>query len=94
MPKNATVSCPSGTPTQLTDTAVTAARVIGSQDFHLCATLDTTPPASTEGSVVLLPWSVLTADLALADLFPGVGASVYLWAWPLSGAVDVSVSHA
>ncbi|HCQ66581.1 MAG TPA: hypothetical protein DIU07_16175, partial [Rhodobacteraceae bacterium] len=61
---------------------------------HLCATLDTTPPTSTAGSVMLLPWSVLTADLALVDLFPGVGASVYLWAWPLSGAVDVSVSHA
>mgnify|MGYP001061284455 CR=1 FL=1 len=94
MPKNATVSCPAGTPTQLTDLAVSVARVVGSQDIHLCATLDTTPPTSTAGSVMLLPWSVLTADLALVDLFPGVGASVYLWAWPLSGAVDVSVSHA
>ena len=93
MPKNQTVSCPAGTPTQLTDNAVSAARVIGSQDFHLCATIGTTPPVSTDGSVMLLPWSVLTADLALGDLFPGVGTSVYLWAWPLSGAVDVSVSH-
>lgn len=93
MPKNDTVTCPSGTPTQLTDTAVAAARVIGSQDFHLCATLSATPPASTAGSVVMLPWSVLAADLALGDLFPGVGASVYLWAWPKSGDVDVSVSH-
>jgi len=93
MPKNDTVSCPAGAPTQLTDNAVTAARVVGSQDFHLCATVDTTPPTSTAGSVMLLPWSVLAADLALADLFPGVGATLYLWAWPKSGAVDVSVSH-
>ncbi len=93
MPKNATVSCPSGVPTQLTDLAVSAARIVGSQDFHLCATLDTTPPTSTTGSVMLLPWTVLAADLALVDLFPGVGASVYLWAWPRSGAVEVSVSH-
>ncbi len=93
MPKNATVICPAGTPTQLTDTAVSAARVVGTQDFHLCATVGTTPPGSTDGSVMLLPWSILAADLALADLFPGVGSSVYLWAWPLSGSVEVSVSH-
>lgn len=93
MPKNATVSCPAGQPTQLTDTAVTAARVVGSQGFHLLATTDTTPPTSTAGSVPMLPWSVLAADLALADLFPGVGDTLYLWAWPDSG-VRVSVSHA
>ncbi|PIE06591.1 MAG: hypothetical protein CSA74_11640 [Rhodobacterales bacterium] len=93
MPKNTTVSCPAGVPTRLTDDAVAAARVVGSQDFHLCATTGPTPPASTDGSVMLLPWSVLAADLALADLFPGVGESVHLWAWPKSGNVDVSVSH-
>lgn len=98
MPKNTTVPCPVGEPTRLTDTAVTAARVIGSQGFDLCATLDTTPPASTDGSVMLLPWSILAADLALGDLFPGVGSTVHLWAWPTESAVsetvDVSISHA
>lgn len=94
MPKNATVPCPAGSPTQLTDAAVTAARVVGTQDFYLCATLDTTPPADTSGAVMLLPWSVLAADLVLGDLFPGVGTSLHLWAWPTSGAADVSISHA
>lgn len=98
MPKNATVSCPAGTPTQLTDTAVAAARVVGLEDFNLCATLTATPPADIDGAIMMLPFSVLAADLALADLFPGVGASVYLWAWPVgsdaSEIVRVSVSHA
>lgn len=94
MPKNTTVSCPEGLPTQLTDAAVTAARVIGSQDFHLCATVDTTPPSSIDGAVTMLPFTVLAADLALVDLFPGVGGSLHLWAWPTSGDADVSISHA
>lgn len=94
MPKNTTVSCPEGLPTQLTDATVTAARVVGSQDFHLCATLDATPPASIAGAVTMLPFTVLAADLALVDLFPGVGSSLHLWAWPTSGGADVSISHA
>ena len=93
MAKNESVTCLAGSPTQLTDSAVTAARVVGAQGFYLCATLTDTAPASIDGAVPMLPHSVLPADLALADLFPGVGASVYLWAWPLSGAVDVYVSH-
>ena len=94
MPKNATLHCAAGLPTQLTDVAVTSARVMGSQDFHLCATIDATPPTDLDGAVTMLPFSVLAADLALVDLFPGVGSAVHLWAWPTSGAVDVSVSHA
>lgn len=94
MPKNATVSCPAGLPTQLTDEAVTAVRVIGSQDFNLCATSGNVPPTDLDGAVMLLPFSVLAADLPLGDLFPGVGTSVYLWAWPTSGGVDVSISYA
>ena len=97
MPKNATVTCPAGTPTQLTDTAVSAARVVGLKDFYLCATTAATPPADLEGAVMMLPFSVLAAALALVDLFPGVGASVYLWGWPVGSdpteTVDVSVSH-
>lgn len=94
MPKNTTVTCQAGAPTRLTDAAVTAARVVGGQGFYLLATTDTTPPASLSGSIPMLPMSVLAADLALADLFPGVGTTLHLWAWPTSGAVDVSVSHA
>lgn len=94
MPKNATVSCPPGVPTQLTDAAVTAARVIGTQDFNLCATTAATPPTDLEGALMMLPFSVLAADLPLGDIFPGVGDTLYLWAWPTSGAADVSISHA
>lgn len=94
MPKNTNVTCPEGVPTQLTDSAVTAARVVGSQGFYLCATLTDTAPTSMAGAVPMLPHSVLAGDLALADLFAGVGDTVYLWAWPTSGTVDVSVSHA
>lgn len=94
MPKNTTINCPAGIPTQLTDNTVTAARIVGSDSFHLCATTDTTAPGSISGAVTMLPWSVLAADLALGDLFPGVGATVHLWAWPTTEEVDVSVSHA
>jgi len=94
MAKNATVACAADTPTQLTDSAVTAARVVGSQGFYLCATLTSSAPSSIDGAVPMLPQSILAGDLVLADLFPGVGDTVFLWAWPLSGAVDVSVSHA
>lgn len=94
MPKNTTVTCAVDTPTRLTDDAVTAARVVGGQGFYLLATTDTTAPTSTAGAVPMLPFSVLAGDLALADLFPGVGSTLHLWAWPVSGAVDVSISHA
>jgi len=94
MPKNATVTCPAGSPTHLTNDAVNAARVIGSEDFYLCATLDMTPPSDTDGAVMMLPWSVLAADVELGDLFPGLGTTMHLWAWPTSGAADVSISHA
>ena len=93
MPKNDTLICPAGEPTRLTDAAVSAARVVGEQEFKLVATLDTTPPTSVGGAVPMLPWSVLAADLALGDLFPGVGDTVYLWAWPVSAIASVSVSH-
>lgn len=93
MAKNTTVTCPADAPTQLTDAAVTAARVVGSQGFYLCATATASAPTSPSGAVPMLPFSILAADLELADLFPGVGSSVYLWAWPISGTVDVSVSH-
>lgn len=94
MPKKATVPCPAGSPTRLTDAAVTAARVVGTRDFCLCARLDATPPASTDGAVMLLPWSVLAAELDLVNLFPDVGASLHLSAWPISDGADVSISHA
>lgn len=93
MPKNTTITCPAGVPTRLTDDTVTAARVVGSENFHLCATTDTTAPVTTSGSVMMLAWSVLAADLALGELFPGVGSSVHLWAWPTTDETDVSVSH-
>ena len=93
MPKNTDVPCPKGVPTQLTDTAVAAARVVGSQGFYLCATLTATPPTSYAGAVPMLPHSVLAEDMALGDLFPGVGDTVILWAWPTGAAISVSVSH-
>lgn len=89
--RNATVTCPSWAPSRLTASAVAAARAVGSRGFHLCATLDTTPPRSTAGSVMLLRWFVRAADLAPVDLFPAVGAAVHLGAWPKSAAADVSV---
>lgn len=94
MAKNETVTCPKGEPTQITDSAVTAARVVGTQDFYLCATATSSAPSDTDGAIPMGGGTILAADLALEDLFPGVGSSVYLWAWPTIGDTAVSVSHA
>lgn len=94
MPKNETITCPSGEPTQITDSAVAAARVSGTKDFYLCATSVGSAPSDIDGAIPMQGGTILAADLALGDLFPGIGASVYLWAWPTTGDVSVSVSHA
>jgi hypothetical protein len=94
MPKHDTIICAAEKPTLLTDGAVSAARVVSTQEFELCATLTDTAPTDLRGSVPMLPYGGIAADLALVDIFPGVGASVYLWGWPKSAIAPVSISHA
>lgn len=94
MPKNTTLHCPRGQATKLTDSAVSAARVAGYGDFKLLATPTDVAPTTDLGGFPMLAYTVLGADYALEDLFPGVGSSVYLWAWPEGGAVSVAISHA
>lgn len=94
MAKNTTIHCPRGQATQLTDDAVSAARVSGEGSFKLIATLTDVAPTTDDGGLRMLAYTVLGADYDLVDLFPGVGSSVYLWAWADSGDVSVSISHA
>ena len=85
-----------GAAVALTDGAVAAVRVHnpGSATVELQATMTGTPPTSRAGALPLRSGQTLAADLALADLFPGVGAGpFYVWAFA-SGPVELSVSHA
>jgi hypothetical protein len=98
MPQNTTITCAAGAWTLLTDSNVTALRVVhlGTEGIWLQATVGATPPsglAGTAGALPLLPNQILAADLSLADLFPGVSGAnrVYAYAPALT---KVSVSHA
>lgn len=91
---NQTTPCPAKQATAISDGAVAAARVQSDGDIYLLATAANTAPTSTDGGVLLRAGTILTADLALADLFPGVTGPYYLWAWPSLGSCNVSSSHA
>lgn len=95
MAQNTTIDCPAGTWTLLTDSDVTALRAVnmGENGIWLMATVGTTPPTSTSGALPLLPNQVLTADLTLENLFPGVTGANRVYALAPDGA-EVSVSHA
>jgi hypothetical protein len=92
--RNTDVSCPNGQATKISDGAVTAARVVSTVPFYLLATAADSAPTDTTGGIPIVPMMVLSASTELGDLFPGVGSSVYLWAWPTSGVANVSISHA
>lgn len=92
--RNDTIPCPEGVPTKISDGAVANARVQGSKHFTLLATAADTAPEDVSGGVQMEPFTVLTGDIDLSDLFLGVTGPYYLWAWPTLGAVNVSISHA
>lgn len=92
--RNTTITCPDDIPTKVSDGAVANARVVGTKRFTLIGTAADVAPVSQSGGLPMLPHSVLTADISLADLFPGVTGPYYLWVWPDSGSVNISISHA
>ena len=85
-----------GAAVALTDGAVSYCRVYNPKysTVYLQATATNVAPTSRAGALPLSAGATLAADLALADLFPGVSAStMYLWAFAET-ATDLSVSHA
>jgi hypothetical protein len=95
MPQNTTITCAQGVWTLLTNNDVTALRAVnmGSEGIWLQGTVGTTPPANTAGALPLLPNQILTADLILAQIFPGVAGANRVYAFA-STPTKVSVSHA
>jgi hypothetical protein len=94
MAYNGTVTIPAQAWTQITAGDVTALRAqpVGFRDVWLMGTVGATPPTSTGGGLLIKEGSILSADLSLADLFPGVAATrVYAYC---EGETKVSVSHA
>lgn len=92
--QNTNITCPSGEATAISDGTVTNIRVVSTEDFYLMATSANTAPTTTAGGIPILGFTVLAADLDLADLFPGVTGPFYVWAFPTSGPAVVSISHA
>lgn len=79
----------------VTDAAVAKARVHNPSpyDVWLQATTANTAPTSRGGAIKLGSGQTLAGDIALSDLFLGLGAGpFYLWAFA-DVAVKLSVSH-
>lgn len=96
MPQNTTYSLVEDTYTLLTDadaTAVTISNNSENEPVYLVPTIDTNPPASLDGSIVLKAGDRIV-NTNLADLFPGVTGVDRLWAFAHGPAASVMISHA
>lgn len=95
MARNDTIILPQGVWTQLTNANASALRVqnLGGYTLQLQATVGAVPPSDISGAVVLRSGETLSADLTLAQLWPGVTGANRVYA--ISDVVaPVSVSHA
>lgn len=92
---NSDVSVPANTWTQLTIDNVSAIRIHNRSLFsiELAATFGVTTPTTTSGGLPLEGGETLSADLTLAQLFPGVTGANRVWAFSPVPVV-LSVSHA
>ena len=93
-----------GAAVPLSSGTVAAIRVLNpaAHDIWIQATTANIAPTSRAGALRLMPGETLAADLALSNLFPGLGAGPY-YLWGMADAhlahagiagVTVSVSHA
>ena len=95
MARNDTIILPQGVWTQLTNANASALRVqnLGGYTLQLQATAGAVAPTSISGAVELRSGETLSADLTLAQLWPGVTGANRVYA--ISDVVaPVSVSHA
>lgn len=88
------ISVPAKTWTLLTTSDVTYVRVqnVGLFGLSLQATTGETAPTDLQGAVSLDAGLMISADVAVGDLFPGVSGAKRLWAYS-GNATTVSVSH-
>ena len=96
MPQNTTLALPIATWTQLTDADISAIRVqiITGGPVQLMATVGAVPPGSAAGAITLSGTAILSANLLLAELWPGVAGANRVYAYTGSGGTTVSLSHA
>ena len=94
MPRNTNIQIPAVTWTQLTDENVTNIRVQnhGSSPIYVMATNGAVAPTSVNGAIVLHSGEFFSADVTLAELFPGVSGPNRVYAYS-NASVPVSVSH-
>ena len=93
--RHTNIPVPAKTFVAVSDGAVLFARVVnmGTTAIHLQATMTPSPPTDILGAQPLFASVTLAEDLALVNLFKGVGLGPYwLWAWS-PNRTEISVSH-
>jgi hypothetical protein len=93
---NATISIPAKTWTALNSTDVTAIRIQnwGKSPAYIMATTGAAPTANDiSGSIMLQPGVIITADIEITAMFPGVTGADRFFAYSLK-AIELSISHA
>lgn len=98
MARNAIVTIPVRTWTELTANDCTAVAVQAQSAYPilLTATTGAAPAAAPDASLatyVLSPGDLLPASVWLADLWPGVTGAKRLWAWSEGSGARAAVSH-
>lgn len=93
--RNNDVVLPAGAWTQLTDGDVTALRVqnLGTGVIWIMARVGAGAIASRSGAICLDEFVAISADMTLAELFPGISGANRVYAWSDVGGL-ASVSHA
>lgn len=99
MPRNAIVTIPLRSWTELTANDVVAISVQcqSGSPVRLTATTGATPAAPPDDSVatfVLIPGAHLPASVWLTDLWPGIAGAKRVWAWTEGTGGRCAVSHA
>lgn len=93
--RNADVSVPRNTWTQLTDSDVTAITFLntGARSVFIQATVGAVAPSTLSGALIYPPGFGEDSSKTLAQLFPGVSGATRVYAYSDSATI-VKVSHA
>ena len=97
MARHVDVSCPAGQPTELSNAenigGLSTIILNSDGDVAIIGTIDGTPPADPNNSIILREIGDGWVGKNLSTVFPGATV-VRLWAWPFSGTAEVFVSYA
>lgn len=95
MAKNTTQSIPADTWAEITAAAVSSIAVQNRGGYCVWLRCSATTPVSGDlsGAIVLPPRAMITADIPLSAIWPGLTGTQRVWAW-CDANTDLMVSHA